>query len=115
MNGIVGLSLNSAREEQKLATTIRFAPTGVVDARNSGLYVAANRLPYKAGQTYRVVMKVDLVTRRYTATVTPSGGRPVIIADHYAFRSEQRSASTLDRVSFFATGGGLTIRNVRVN
>ena len=84
---------------------VRFAPTGVVDARNGGAYQAANALPYQAGVVYKVQMTINVAARTYSATVTPPGGAAVLIANNYAFRSEQASATSLANIAAYAQVG----------
>ena len=58
--------------------------------------------------TYRVALTVNVATRTYSATVTPPGGSPVTIANNYAFRTEQASATSLANLAVFAQTGSHT-------
>jgi hypothetical protein len=86
----------------------------VFDARNGGSYQAANTLTYQAGVTYRVSVTVNVAARTYSATVTPPGGGPVTIANNYAFRSEQASASSIANLAVFAQTGSHTTSAITV-
>jgi hypothetical protein len=114
IDAITGLSTSSASAYSNLAVAIRCAPTGVFDARNGGSYQAANTLTYQAGVTYRVSVTVNVAARTYSATVTPPGGGPVTIANNYAFRSEQASASSIANLAVFAQTGSHTTSAITV-
>jgi hypothetical protein len=108
----VGASLGAASGSDALAAGIRFSPSGVILARNSGLHTAAVPLTYRAGVSYRVDMTIDVTTRRYNVDVTPAGGAKVALARGYAFRHSQKDATRLDRLSGGASGGSITVSNV---
>lgn len=116
LDAVTGLSEGPADWFTDIAAIVRFAPSGRVDARNGGAYQAAGVLDYAAGVTYRVEIAADVGSGHYTATVTPDGGTPVVIADNYAFRSEQSGVSTLDTLTLFSSGGGATeVSHVQVD
>jgi hypothetical protein len=108
IDAITGLSTTSASAFTQLAVAIRCAPSGVFDARNGGAFQAVTPLSYQAGVTYRVALTVNVATRTYSATVTPPGGSPVTIANNYAFRTEQASATSLANLAVFAQTGSHT-------
>jgi hypothetical protein len=112
IDAITGLSASSASAYSHLAVAIRFAPTGVFDARNGGSYQAANALVYQAGVTYRVQLNVNVGSRTYSATVTPPGGSPVVIASNYAFRTEQASVTLLGNLAAVAGPGSHTTSGI---
>ncbi|QJE96181.1 hypothetical protein [Luteolibacter luteus] len=105
IDAFTGLSSTSASAFGGVAAVVRFAPTGVVDARNGGSYQAANELPYQAGVVYKVQMTINVAARTYSATVTPPGSAAVVIANNYAFRSEQASATSLANIAAYAQVG----------
>jgi hypothetical protein len=105
-DGVTGLSASSASDYSQLAVIVRFASSGVVDARNGGAYQAANSLVYQPGVTYRVRLTVNVPNHTYSATVTPAGGSPVVIASNYAFRNGQSSVSSLANLAAVATISG---------
>ncbi|MDP3848981.1 MAG: hypothetical protein Q8Q59_00645 [Luteolibacter sp.] len=113
MDGVAGLSATSASAYSDLAVALRFATTGVIDARNGGSYQAAGVLNYAAGVIYRVMLTVNPGYRTYSATVTPAGGSPVVIASSYAFRTEQASVASLANLAALANGGSLTVSGIR--
>jgi hypothetical protein len=88
-NSLVGLASAKTENFADLAAIVRFAPDGFVDARNGGIYQASSSLPYTPGNTYKVLMSVDMANHRYSVTVTPAGATSVVIATNYAFRTEQ--------------------------
>lgn len=105
IDAFTGLSATSASAFSGVAAVVRFAPTGVVDARNGGAYQAATAFSYQAGVVYKVQMTINATTRTYSATITPPGGSPVTIANNYAFRSEQSSVTSLANITAYAQVG----------
>ena len=126
IDAVVGLSTSSASNFSDLAAIVRFSPNGVIDARDGGTYAAVNVLTYMPGTKYHVAFVVDVPKHRYSATVTVPGGTPVIIANNYAFRTEQAAVTSITNLAMFATSGSCTFsaplvgsrppppRNVRV-
>ena len=114
IDALTGVSTSSASAFSNVAAVVRFATTGVVDARNGGAYAAATVFNYQTGVTYRVRMTVNVATRTYTATVTAPGGSPVTIANNYAFRTEQASATSLANIAVFAQTGSHTTSGILI-
>jgi len=112
IDAVTGLSRTPADWYTDLAPIVRFAPSGKIDARNGTGYQAMNVLNYQGGVTYQISMTVDLWARTYSATVTPDGGTPVVIATDFVFRPEQSLANELKNLGFVASGGYLIVRNV---
>jgi hypothetical protein len=115
MDGVTGLSLEAASKYSDLACIVRFAPSGVVDARNGGSYEAATPLFYLPGVRYHVAIQVNLPARRYSVVVIPENGSRVVIANRWSFRTEQSAASSLGNLAIYAYSGTHTVSNFRVN
>lgn len=111
MDAITGLSNGVANKYADLAAAVRFAPSGMIDARNGDSFQAANILRYRGGVKYRVVMTVSVPKRTYSLTVTPPGEDPVVIADNWKFRNEQASTPLLSSVGFHAAKGYHAVLN----
>ncbi len=110
---VLGFSNAPADFWDDLAAYVRFNPAGRVDARNAASFAAVNVLNYVAGNSYLVEMTINVGTKRYGVTVTPSGGSPVIIASNYAFRTEQNSVSQLSHfVCQIQSAGSLAVSNL---
>ena len=114
IDGITALSAVAASAYTDLAAIVRFNPEGFIDARNGGSYLAEATLRYTAGERYHVRMEVDPVERRYTVAVAPEGGAEVVIAEGYAFRTEQQSVTALQFLSMYTNSGTHRIENVVV-
>lgn len=106
IDGVTGLGPASADGYEDLACITRFASTGVIEARNGGVYSAVNVLRYAAGTMYSFEFNVNMTTKKYSVIVTPSGGSPVVIAQDYAFRTQQATASMLNHLSLVTLQGG---------
>ena len=70
------------------ACIVRFSPDGIIQVRNGLAYAAVNTVPYSAGTKYHFKMVINVSTKLYSVTVTPSGGSEVVIATDYAFRQD---------------------------
>lgn len=117
-DGVVGLSNGDASAFNQLACIVRFNLDGFVDARNGGSYASVNTLTYQPGVKYAVAMEVDTVARTYSATVRPDGGTPVVVAENYAFRTEQAGITSINRLAFVSSasteGHNLVIREAGI-
>lgn len=106
MNGVTGLASLSADAYTDLACIVRFNPAGEIDARNAGAYANDTTYTYTSGTEYLVELEVDITNKTYDVTITsdPNGvpGTPTLIADDYAFRTEQASASSFSQLALFA-------------
>lgn len=114
IDGVTGLSSGQADGFEDLAAAVRFAPNGYIDARNGGAYQAAVALKYVGGVKHRVVMTVNVETKRYSVSVTPAGGATVKIADNWNFRTEQASVSSLAYVGFMSVSGAHSVLDIGV-
>jgi hypothetical protein len=106
VDAVTGLSLGSVDGYTDMACIARFNINGTIDARNGGTYQALATLNYVAGTIYRFQMDVDFSTKKYSVTVTPDGGLPVLIAQNFGFRTEQATVSSLDHMGIVALEGG---------
>lgn len=114
MNGVTGLSVGDANAYSDLAAAVRLSPNGYFDARDGSRFRAARKVTYEPGQKYGVAMAVDLRTRRYSVSITPPHGSPVLIANNWKFRSEQSRASVLDHLGFHSVSGFHAVLNLKV-
>ncbi len=106
IDGVTGLSLGDSEKYDDLACIVRFSPAGVIDVRNGGAYQALTTMPYTSGVIYRFELDVNLSTKKYSVTVTPSGGAPVLLANDYAFRTQQATVSSIDHLALVTLSGG---------
>ncbi|HSF32305.1 MAG TPA: fibronectin type III domain-containing protein, partial [Candidatus Tectomicrobia bacterium] len=74
MNGVTGLSLDSAGAYTDLAVITAFQTNGMIEARNGSAYAAVNPIPYTANTPYHFRVVVNPQARTYSAYVTPQGG-----------------------------------------
>lgn len=105
IDGVTGVGPISVDGYEDLACITRFWTSGYIEARNGGSYQAVNQLAYTAGTVYRFEMNVNLSTKKYSVTVTPSGGSPVVIASNYSFRTEQATASSINHLALVTLKG----------
>src|SRR5204863_473820 len=78
-----------------LAGIVAFEQTGVIDARNGGAYTATATIPYSAGTTYHVRLKVNIASHTYAVYVTPAGASEQLLGSNFAFRTEQAAVNLL--------------------
>ena len=74
MDGVMGLSAGQAKNATGMATTVRFNSSGLIDARNGGVYAADRDIPYQAGRKYRFRLLLDVPQHRYSVFVKPETG-----------------------------------------
>lgn len=91
-----GLALGPQSYWPGLATIVRFTPSNTIDVRNGGTYGAATSMVYTPNTTYRIRMVVNVPAKTYSVYVTPAGGAEVLLAQDYAFRTEQQGVASLD-------------------
>ena len=115
MDGITALSLGPQTTWSGLAAIVRFNSSNAIDARNGGAYTAVNNIPYVPNSTYRIRMDVNVPARTFSAWVTPPGGSEQIVAQNYAFRTEQQSVTSLDNFNVEAEIGSITACNFTLN
>src|SRR5207302_234077 len=111
MDGTVGLAAGVAASNTDLAVSLRFNPSGQIDARNGGAYAAASVMAYSAGTSYHFRLVVDLATHSYSAYVTPAGGAEATLASGFAFRTEQSAVTALAQWALQAGTGTHTVCN----
>ncbi len=114
MDGVVGFSFNAATGYTSLAAITRFADTGLIDVRNGAAYSADMAMPYIPGLSYHFRLVIDPTVQRYSAYVTPAGGTEVLLANDYAFRSEQSSVSSLNNWGMIALIVSQSVCNMAV-
>src|SRR5215831_6990957 len=114
MDGVTGLSLNTATDYTSLAVITRFNATGTIDARSGSAYAAVNSVPYTSGVVYRFRLVVNPSAHTYNAYVTPSGGSEIQIANNYAFRTEQAGTSRLNNLGIFSKVNTHTVCNFAI-
>lgn len=100
LDGVIGLSDGPATRSAQLAASVRFNPTGVIDVRAGSVYQADALYLWQAGTAYRIRIRGDVASHRYSVQVRPSaGGRYVALASDYPFRTEQAGAIRLDQLA----------------
>ncbi len=118
INGNVGLSANTVSAFNQLAAIVGFNATGNLSARNGDEYTfTPPAIPYEAGVTYRFRFVVDVPAHTYSVYVTPEGGGELLLADNFAFRTEQNAVTSLSNLSVNINepaSGWLTVTNLTV-
>lgn len=104
----VGLKLGSQASWSSLACIVRFNDVGNIDARNGGSYQAALTMPYTANTAYHIRMVVSVAAHTYSVYITPAGGSETLLAQNYAFRTEQSAVTSLDTWAIVAEVGSET-------
>lgn len=88
---------------------IRFWTDGTIQARNGSAYGAAATVNYAQGVTYAFRMAVNFTAKTYDVWVTPSNGSETQIADDYAFRTDQSSASAVAAFAWISNTNGVPV------
>jgi hypothetical protein len=111
IDSVIGLSNTSSPAFTDLAASIRFSTTGVIEARNAGVYAASTPVVYGSGQAFHFRLSVNIPTHTYSVYVTPTGQSEILLANNFAFRTEQASLTTLSFWNGFSVSGSSTICN----
>ncbi|MEQ9440665.1 MAG: LamG-like jellyroll fold domain-containing protein [Cyclobacteriaceae bacterium] len=114
MDGVVGILSGTASAYGSLACLMRFNPGGFIDARNGGAYTSTNPVPYTGGASYHFRVRIDVPTHTYSVYVTPEGQPEQLMAEDFAFRSEQAAVTQLDGWAIIAGVGSHFVANMEV-
>jgi hypothetical protein len=102
VDAVIGLSAGAATRFSDLATAVRFAPSGALDARDGDAYRADVAIPYS----------VNLVNARFIADLTShtysvfegTSQDAHELARQFRFRTEQSATAHLDHVNVIVDG-----------
>lgn len=113
IDGVMGLSSTPSSSYTNLACIVRFSTAGVIEARNGGVYVATNSIPYTPGNDYHFRLDVNVTNHTYSAFVTEAGGSEQLIGANYSFRTEQTNVTVLNNLTMITvtTNAVLTVWN----
>ena len=112
VNGHVGLSFGSAGTWSDLAVIIGMDDETLdFNARNGDTYTYSTRVTYTAGTSYhfRIVGNTD--NKTYSVFVTEDGSSEVLLANNFAFRTEQNTVPSLDNLNVYTQVSSLTVSN----
>lgn len=100
MDGVVGFAQGSVDAYNDYAASIRFATTGVIEARDGDTYRADQAFAYQPGTTYQFHIVIDLPSKTYSVEVGQAGFSDVTeIARSYKFRPQQAGVTSIDHAS----------------
>jgi len=105
IDGVTGICLGTATTWNDLACIFRMNVSGTCDVRNGDSYQADTTVTYAAGDIFHVRMEIDIATHTYSVHITPYGGSEILLADTYAFRTQQASVASLDGWAIQSTTG----------
>ncbi len=95
IDAVMALSNGAQTSFTGFACLVRFNTAGTIDARDGGIYHAANAILYAANTTYHFRLAVNVPSHTYSVYVTPTGGSEQTVALNYAFRTEQQAVTSL--------------------
>jgi hypothetical protein len=93
---VLGLSNGAASAYTNLAAIVRFSDNGRIEVRNGGSYSYTNQIIYQQGIKYHIRMVVNVAAKTYSVYVTPQAGSEIILANNFAFRTEQSGVGQLN-------------------
>lgn len=96
IDSLHALSLGPQTTWSGLAAIVRFNTTGTIDARNGSGYSALTSIPYSANNLYHIRTVVNVPSKTYSVYVTAPGGSEQLLAQNYAFRTEQQNVTSLN-------------------
>jgi hypothetical protein len=101
---VIGLSSGPPARFTDLGPIVRFNPTGQIDVRNGSVYETDSGQPYRDGQRWVFLMRVDVPSKTYSVYIQPWGrGEFDLIAENYAFRTEQSQVTSLAHLGHFVS------------
>jgi len=103
IDSVIGFSKSEAVKYSDLGMIVRFASTGVIDARNGSSYASSTNLVYEANKVYTFRLEINFDTKKYSIYVTPEGQGEVQIGNDYAFRTEQGALNSIDNMAHYST------------
>lgn len=113
IDAVTGLARGAADAFTDLGPIVRFGPGGSIDARDGGAYAGA--FPYTYGDgPYEFQLLVDVPQHRYSVWVRhlDSPFKPFeVLAQDFAFRSEQGSVAQLDHLASIVDSPSGTLQN----
>lgn len=102
IDAVIGLSPGDAARFTDLATAVRFAPGGAIDARDGEGYRADRAVPYSARSVdFRVIADATSHTYSVFQGTWPDAQE---LARQYRFGSQQSAATHLDRLAVIVDG-----------
>ncbi len=104
-DAVVGLALGVADDFGDLPVAIRFADTGVIEARDGDAYRADARVEYVAGQWYEVDLDIRFTDSEYDVSIARCGEAPIALVTGAAFRTGATSGS-VDQLVGWTDGRG---------
>jgi hypothetical protein len=113
-NSIVGVSSGSANEYTDLAASIRFNPTGTIDARNGSNFTAASSVNYSGRTNYHFTLNINVSNHTYSAYVLV-GSSTITLGTNMKFRTEQASVSSLSNVAAVTSQGAISACNISMS
>lgn len=93
-----GFSAMAPGSATDVAAIVRFNDKGTIDVRNGSAFQADQVLGYAANRIYRMRLVIDVANKKYSVFVTPAGQPEVLLAKNYAFRSQQATVRSLNKI-----------------
>jgi len=106
----LGFSKAAATGYNDLGPILVFSSSGI-QMRNGGAYGNLVNVTYAAGTSYHIQMNINTSARIYDVYVTPQGQSQILMAQNFAFRSEQSAVSSLANFANYSDIGNVTISN----
>lgn len=98
IDAVFGSTRAPADAYDDLALSVRFAPTGVIDARRGDAYAADTQIAWRPGTAYQFRIVADIPSKTYSVYALRDG-EGVELARNYAFRTSQSSQTALDNIA----------------
>jgi hypothetical protein len=105
IDAITGLSRGNAADFENLAVTVRFNPSGQIDAQSGDVYKSDTPISYTAGTNYHFRLVVNVTSHVYSAYVKTGSDPETLIASNCVFRTGQNAVASLDNLAVTAVIG----------
>ncbi|MEM6531130.1 MAG: hypothetical protein AAF654_00835 [Myxococcota bacterium] len=85
-NSVVGVSAGAATGFRDLLANVRFAPSGILDVRDSSSYSARVDFPYEAATWYTFRLEFDYANETYSAYVRTCDNEEILLLENAVYR-----------------------------
>ncbi|TCS41786.1 hypothetical protein [Reinekea marinisedimentorum] len=104
MDGVISLSESDIDDSSAAIASVRFSPSGLMEARDADEYRADVDFTYIEDQWYEIKIDVDFTTRTYDVSVALKGNSLTLLVQGADFRSGSEAISSVSYASLWTSG-----------
>jgi hypothetical protein len=113
IDALIMLGDSTAEGFRDKPMAIRFSPRGIIDARNGASFTANDKIRYEIGLWYEIIVKADIVSRKYSVEIGRCQSSKIQLVDSASFRDGTEAVSTISQILLWSNGiGVIEIANI---